>query len=201
MFIFKPQLSSILSYLGVNISILGIYFALSERFEFSLICLIAATVCDLFDGKLARMFERSKNEKKFGIELDSLADTINFMALPTVIMLQLFNSPLTVLVMAIYVACGITRLGVFNVMADEDKPQPHFRGVPTPTVALLLPILFLVRPIIPTDLYQTISLSAVVLLAFLFVVNIKIRKPTGRALEVILLLATMLCGGLIYASL
>ena len=51
----------------------------------------------MFDGKVARMCKRTEEEKQFGIQIDSLADTINFIALPVVIMLSLgMNSVLDI---------------------------------------------------------------------------------------------------------
>ena len=44
--------------------------------------LLISGICDMFDGKVARKCKRNKKEKMFGIEIDSLADTVNFLLLP-----------------------------------------------------------------------------------------------------------------------
>ena len=48
-----------------------------------------AGVIDIFDGKVARKFKRSEKEKQFGIEIDSIIDTINFGVVPVIIYLNL----------------------------------------------------------------------------------------------------------------
>jgi hypothetical protein len=82
MFIVKFNKSVIVTYLGVVFGCLSMYFAFSKvafaevnHIRYSLIFLMLAGVCDMFDGKIARMCKRTKQEKEFGIQLDSLADT------------------------------------------------------------------------------------------------------------------------------
>ena len=44
-----------------------------------------AGVCDMFDGKIARTMKRTKQEKRFGIQIDSLSDFLCFGVLPAMI--------------------------------------------------------------------------------------------------------------------
>ena len=77
----------------------------------------------MFDGKFARMCKRTKDEELFGIQLDSLADTIDFVAFPVVFGLALgFNEWYHVLAYVLIAMCGIQRLCHFNVLdAVMDK--------------------------------------------------------------------------------
>ena len=89
MFLGKYNKSLVISYVGVICSVLGMYYALIGYFKVSMILLILAGICDMLDGKFARMCKRDKDEEMFGIQLDSLADTVNFVVLPVILMLSL----------------------------------------------------------------------------------------------------------------
>ena len=72
MFIAKWNKSVILSYVGLVFAIVGMYICVTTgNILHALSCLIVSGVCDLFDGKIARMCKRTKDEIKFGIQLDS----------------------------------------------------------------------------------------------------------------------------------
>ena len=57
----------VLTYLSLISGIVGMKFASEGRGELAIICLILSGVCDMFDGKVARMCKRTKEEKEFGI--------------------------------------------------------------------------------------------------------------------------------------
>ena len=73
MFIGKWNKSVILTYIGLGVAVTGMYIAIVlNNIIFSLMCLMISGVCDMFDGKIARMCKRDNEEIAFGIELDSL---------------------------------------------------------------------------------------------------------------------------------
>ena len=148
----------ILTYLSVVSAIVGIYFAFNGNIKASLICLMVSGVCDMFDGTVARMAKRTNNEKKFGIQIDSLADIVSFAVLPSAIGYSLFmnssstnvnNSLMTVftiIVMVIYTLAALTRLAYFNVTEEELQnnkiKRQYYEGVPVTNVALIIPIVY-----------------------------------------------------------
>ena len=75
--------------LANSVTCLGVVFAvcaiclLGRDTSLSLVCLIISGVCDMFDGKVARMFDRTEMVKRYGIEIDSLADVVNFVLYPS----------------------------------------------------------------------------------------------------------------------
>ena len=113
-------------------TIAHIYFACALVF--------AALVFDIFDGRIARWRQKSS---AMGRELDSLADVISFGVAPAVIgygfgMQGLYDR----IILAYFVACGVSRLARYNVTADElsegtDKVK-YFEGTPIPTSFLIL---------------------------------------------------------------
>ena len=72
MFISYWNKSVILTYLSALFSILGItlLFYSNIDFKYSMCCLMAAGVLDMFDGTIARMCKRTEKEKYFGVQLD-----------------------------------------------------------------------------------------------------------------------------------
>ena len=80
-FIGVYNLANCVTMLGIAAAVVGISFAGNSRF--AMLMLILAGVCDMFDGRVARMFPRTDFEKKYGIQLDSFADTVSFVILKT----------------------------------------------------------------------------------------------------------------------
>src|SRR5690606_451598 len=101
-----------------------------------------AALLDGIDGRLARMM---KATSKFGAQMDSLADIVNFGVAPALVLyaflLERAGSPGWIATLLFAIACGL-RLARFNVL-DEDLERPawqeeYFVGVPAPAGAILL---------------------------------------------------------------
>lgn len=200
MFIVKIHKSVLLTYLGVVFGLLSAYFAFTKMafseisyLRFSLIFLMLSGICDMFDGKVARMCKRTKEEKEFGIQIDSLADTVNFVFLPVVILLSLgFNSVIELIVYILFVLCGISRLGYFNVHASLDNPVAFYNGLPVTATAIIYPVFGLLHGHIPEPTFEIIYVGLTILIAILFVIKIKVPKLKGIAYIVIPLIAILL---------
>ncbi len=96
--------------------------------------IIAATIFDLLDGRIARL---AKATSDFGGEYDSLSDLVSFGLAPALLLylwsLESFDR-LGWLAAFFYVACGAFRLARFNVQ-NELEPKGFFLGVPIPVAA------------------------------------------------------------------
>lgn len=110
---------------------------------FACALVLAALVFDVLDGRIARWRQKSS---AMGRELDSLADVISFGVAPAIIayacgMQGLFDR----IVLAYFVACGVSRLARYNVTAEtlsgEDGKVRYFEGTPIPTSILLVGLL------------------------------------------------------------
>ena len=200
MFIIKIKKSVLVTYLGVIFAILSMYFSFIKMafceesyIRYSLVFLMLAGVCDMFDGKVARMCKRTKEEKEFGIQIDSLADTVDFVVLPVIIMLSLgMTSIIDIIIYALFIICGISRLGYFNVNATLDTPVKYYNGLPVTSTAIIYPILGLLHGIIPENIFSLVYIIATLLIAFLFVAKIKIPKLKGKAYIIVPILAILL---------
>jgi len=103
--------------------------------------IILACVCDLLDGRVARL---GGYESPFGREFDSLADIISFGAAPAflvhrVVLHDVFKSHPEIgwFIASIYLICGAFRLARFNCLAGQPDPSGgrEFVGFPIPAAA------------------------------------------------------------------
>lgn len=193
MFIGKYNKSLIVTYIGVVFAIIGMYFAFASEAKYSMICLVLAGICDLFDGKIARMCKRTKDEISFGIQLDSLADTIDFVAFPVVFGLSLgLNSWYHIVGYILLAMAGVQRLAHFNVLVgskEGDAPVKFYSGLPVTSTSVTFPLIWLLSGLMGTGVYHIVYICLVYLTAFLFVANIKIPKFKGIAYPILAVVA------------
>ncbi|MCA6071106.1 MAG: CDP-diacylglycerol--serine O-phosphatidyltransferase [Endomicrobium sp.] len=100
--------------------------------------LVLAIVCDIMDGRVARL---TSTTSEFGIQLDSLSDLVSFGVAPSVMMYQLVLNKMGKIGMTIavlFVLCSGLRLAKFNVQAKDNVTHASFMGLPTPASAGLL---------------------------------------------------------------
>ena len=184
MIIGKWNKSVILTYFGMISALAGIFLAFTqENINYPMACLMAAGVCDLFDGTVARMCKRTEEEKAFGIELDSLVDVISFIALPVVIGMRAGLTSYGYLILfVLFAVSGIARLGYFNVVdADSSGPVKYYTGLPVTYTALILPVVYLLRLVVDRTVFELIFASAYAVICILGILKIKVIKPGGIA--------------------
>jgi len=189
--------SNLVTYLGVVVACLGIALA-GVAPGWPVLCLVVAGVCDLLDGAFARRFERDEATRAFGIQLDSLADMVSFVALPAAVLL---TSGLPwwaiAIVVGVYAIAGVTRLAYFNVTTDG-TPRAY-RGVPVTYAALVLPLVWLALTLAHADPGVAWAIAMAVL-AVLFVVDVRVPKPRGVAYVVFVVLAVLVGGGIVWVQ-
>ena len=163
------------TYLGIMAAVIGI--AYSDKPKIAMLMLLVSGICDLFDGRVARMFPRTDMEKRFGIQLDSFADTVSFVIFPAVFLLRQWRTAWTVLVAIVYVFAGVTRLCWFDITTDGDTK--YFQGVPVTYMGLFLPMLYAIALL--AGYYGAAPAAGILMLvmAVLYVLNIRVKKPAG----------------------
>ena len=142
----RMLLPNLITLLALCAGLTAIRLAFENKLDLALAAIVFAALLDGVDGRVARLL---KGTSRFGAELDSLADFVNFGVAPALILyfwgLHDFKSVgwIAALVFAI---CGALRLARFNVMID-DPDQPawagnFFTGIPAPAgaITVLLPI-------------------------------------------------------------
>lgn len=142
----RTLLPNLITLLALCAGLTAIRLSMEGKLEWALAAIVFAGALDGIDGRVARML---KGTSRFGAELDSLADFVNFGVAPALILyfwgLHELKSAgwIAALVFAI---CAALRLARFNVMIDDpNKPAwsgNFFTGIPAPAGALtvLLPI-------------------------------------------------------------
>ena len=136
----------ILTYMGMFSGFMGIVSAWEGNLKMALLCLICSGICDMFDGKIASTMKRTQQEKRFGIQIDSLSDIICFGVLPALIVLGANKeSLLYILISGTYLLCALIRLAWFNVNEEErqdseDGSRKEYLGLPVTTSALGIPL-------------------------------------------------------------
>ncbi len=181
LFIGKYDKSVLLSYIGVLSAGVGIILSFNGYISYAMICLIVSAICDLFDGKVARMCKtRDEMSKEYGKELDSLCDVVSFLVLPLSIVIAMAKNvnALWFIGLPLYVMCGVIRLSWFNSVTAKEEKIKFYTGVPVTYIALLLPLLYSIDLIFKINFVQ-VYIIALLVSAVLFVSNIKIPKPKG----------------------
>src|SRR5476651_2871802 len=164
---------NLITLLALCAGLTAIRLAFEDKLEWALAAIVFAAVLDGVDGRVARMI---KGQSKFGAELDSLADFVNFGVAPGLILyfwqLHELGNGGWIAAMVFAISGGL-RLARFNAtMDDPNKPAfaaNFFTGVPAPAgaITVLLPIYlaFLGMPTPPAALTMLYTL----LIAFLMV--------------------------------
>ncbi|MCB1529210.1 MAG: CDP-diacylglycerol--serine O-phosphatidyltransferase [Hyphomicrobiaceae bacterium] len=131
--------------LGLSAGLTSIRMSIEGRYDLALAAIVFAALLDGLDGRVARLLKASS---RFGAELDSLADFVNFGVAPAVMIFTWGLGDLKSIgwiAVMIFALASALRLARFNVMIDEDKPRwqkDFFTGMPTPAAAIvvLLPV-------------------------------------------------------------
>ncbi len=151
MFIGFYDYTVVLTYLGLTSAVFGMYEAMNGRFKIAVMCLLICGLCDMFDGTIARTRKnRTRDEKRFGVQIDSLCDVVCFSVFPAVIGLTLCpDNAITLLCSAFFVLAGVIRLAYFNVQEqfreeNRDGRREYYSGVPVTTSALIMPLIALI---------------------------------------------------------
>lgn len=192
------NVSVILTYIGLLSSLFGMAnLSLAPNgnttaLKIAFICLIFSGFCDMFDGKIARRTNRSEEAKEFGIQIDSLCDLICFGVYPAFIVIQISHKHwISMIAGGLFVLGGVIRLGYFNVMEHErqqqtDENRKYYQGLPITSSALIFPFIYALEnlvaicgPKLPINIPSMNFIYTVImfLVAFLFVWDIKVKKP------------------------
>ena len=127
--------------LGLCAGLTSIRMGIEGRYDLALAAIVFAAALDGIDGRIARALKASS---RFGAELDSLADFVNFGVAPAFLV---FNWGLVDLKSAgwicvmIFALASALRLARFNAAIDDDKPKwqsNYFTGMPTPAAAIVV---------------------------------------------------------------
>lgn len=198
----------ILTYLSLISAGLGIFISLNGEGHpyIGTFFLLFCGLCDAFDGKVARLKKnRTDDECKFGIQIDSLSDLVAFGVLPACIgeaMLwkstvfpSMFGEEkhyaipvILFMILTLYVLMAMIRLAYFNVMEEKRQKEEtgvrkYYTGIPVTTASLVFPSVMLLQFLTPVDL-TAVYFAAMAVLGGLFVSRIRIKKPGMKGIMI-----------------
>src|SRR4029077_6332243 len=127
-------LPSLFTSAGLFAGFYSIIATLGHQFRLAAIMILLAQLCDILDGRVARL---TRAMSSFGIQYDSLADLVAFGVAPGILVYQWALRGFGRwgwLAASLYVACSALRLARFNVQIGSVEKR-HFLGLPTPAAA------------------------------------------------------------------
>jgi CDP-diacylglycerol---serine O-phosphatidyltransferase len=171
----RTLVPNVITLLALCAGLTAIRMAFENRYVLALAAIVFAAFLDGIDGRLARFL---KGTSRFGAELDSLADFVNFGVAPALILyfwgLHALKSAGWIAAM-VFAICAALRLARFNVMVDDpDKPawaSNFFVGVPAPAgaITVLLPIYVALLGLPRSDVLNWLTLVYTLAIASLMV--------------------------------
>ncbi len=189
--------SVVLTYINMGLGMWGIFLSVEGNYPIALVCMMCVGIIDMFDGKIARLIKRNDEEKRFGIQIDSLCDLICFGVFPAVFVYTYgAKAPVYVIILILYVLAAMIRLGYFNV-AEEMRQQNNeevrasYKGLPVTAAAIFMPLLFVCEDLIGGIklIYLVVLLIA---LGILFLLKFNVKKMSKKVFAICLVLATLL---------
>ena len=130
---------NILTLLNMFLGFLAIGLILNNQPIKAGIFILIAGLFDVFDGKIARILGISS---RFGVEFDSMADTVSFCVVPSILIYSLYVDGLPPLlggfISFIPLMFGTIRLAKFNLEESPGKPKSYTVGLTTPIATLTL---------------------------------------------------------------
>ncbi len=142
----RVLIPNLVTLLALCLGLTAIRLAIEGRFEAAVYAILVAAFLDGIDGNLARLL---KGTSRFGAELDSLADFVNFGCVPALVLYFWVLKDLKSLgwiVCLVFAIAMVLRLARFNVMLDDpNRPEwmkGFFVGMPAPMGAacVMLPL-------------------------------------------------------------
>jgi CDP-diacylglycerol---serine O-phosphatidyltransferase len=188
---------NVITLLAICAGLTAIRLSTEGRMELAVAAIVFAAALDGIDGRVARLM---KGQSKFGAELDSLADFVNFGVAPGLILyfwqLHELGNGGWIAAMVFAISGGL-RLARFNASIDDpNKPAfaaNYFTGVPAPAgaITVLLPVYLAFLGV--TSPPATLTALYTLLIAFLMVSRLpvfsgktlRMRVPPEMLLPVI----------------
>jgi len=141
------NLANLITFGNIAAGLIAIHFIVHGDYFTAIILAWIGGALDIADGKIARKYNLST---EFGIQVDSYADFISFVVMPSFLLYYAMTENGTGveqlvigLIFIGYIVSGLRRLIEFNMKSEEGEVAKFFEGVPTPLGAILLWVLYL----------------------------------------------------------
>jgi len=182
----RTLVPNFITLLAICAGLTAIRLGFEQKLEWALAAIVFAAALDGIDGRVARLI---KGQSRFGAELDSLADFVNFGCAPALILYQwgLFEyGNVGWIAGLVFATCGALRLARFNVMIDDPNRPPwsanFFTGVPAPAGAIVVMLPIYLNLLGVPKVAATVTLLYTLAIAFLMVSQLPVfsGKRVGK---------------------
>lgn len=196
----RLMIPNIITILAICAGLTGVRLAFENRYELAVGMVLVAAFLDGIDGRIARLM---KATSKFGAQMDSLADIVNFGVAPALVLyVFLLDQARSIgwIAALIYAIAAGLRLARFNVMDERQQKaswqSEYFVGVPAPAGALvvLLPVYLGFLGMAPTKGFAYAAAAYTVVIGLLLVSRLPVwsGKSGGSRVRRDLVLPLML---------
>ncbi len=138
----RVVLPNLVTLVALVTGLTSIRMSIEHKYELAVALIAVAAALDGIDGRMARFL---KSTSRFGAELDSITDFLNFGVAPVILLYVWALGELRSvgwMAALIFTICAALRLARFNVALDAPpKPDWHasfFVGVPAPAGAMIV---------------------------------------------------------------
>ena len=160
-------LPSLFSLSNLFFGYMSVQMSLHGRFRWAAFWIICAAILDAFDGIVARATNASS---EFGIELDSLADSVSF-GLAAALLIHHWGLQRTgaagIVFSFVFLSAGVLRLARYNVKTKSVPDRRFYQGLTVPSAAIFMCSLVIFHPQ-PILNQQTSFLVAILTIAVAF---------------------------------
>lgn len=172
------NIANLLTFINITMGVIAIYLISVDNYFWAIVAAWIGGAFDIFDGKVARKFKLST---EFGIQVDSFADFVSFVLVPSFLVFQSIFAPLQGVIFYLaapvfifYIISGLRRLIQFNIDADAGSVEKYFTGVPTPLGAILMWLVYLGWNY---ELITNSYLLLILTLVIAYLLNSKVKIP------------------------
>src|ERR1700734_1303014 len=179
---------NLITLFALGLGLTAIRLAMEGSIDWAVSAVAGAAVLDGLDGRIARAL---KGTSRFGAELDSLADFVDFGVAPAIVLyvfgLHEMKSLGWFAALIFAIACAL-RLARFNVMIeDHDLPAwrgQFFVGMPAPAGAVtgLLPVFLHLSLFNVPNIHALAPLEIAYVLAIAFLMASQIPHFSGKSI-------------------
>jgi len=139
-------LPSLFTLTNLYLGYLSIAATFEGRYRWAAIYIIIAAVMDGLDGLVARLIKATSD---FGIQLDSLADTVSF-GLATSFLIYIWGLWPTGAKMPfisfLFLTAGVLRLARYNIRTKSQTDRKTYQGLTVPSAAMFMASLVFAHP-------------------------------------------------------
>ncbi len=167
----RAVIPNTLTTLNIFSGFVSLIYAGEKEFILAAYFIGIAAIFDVLDGLFARLLGTSS---EYGVQLDSLGDTISFGAAPAMLIYQAYLIKFGfggIVISSLLLIFGALRLARFNIQVEDLSVKEDFKGLPIPLSALTIAsFIFMFKPSgIPNDPYLILIIPLILLLSGLLV--------------------------------